>query len=232
MRPQYHGKYYAWGEDESKNDYTWANYSQSVSNLNGYNFGYWNGNTCLSFGDYSLSYGDYLYDAGIPTKAEFTELVNNCTLTETTIHGVKGVKFTSKKNGKSIFLPYAGSCYDGKTPADGTASYYWTSTSYNSDKAYSVSLANGKLTSTTCQKRTGLPYRSVARYVRELYYYEYPGWDEDDWSNSGNFAVDGISNIKSQTPTDGNIYTLQGVKVEGNPQPGIYVKNGRKFVVK
>ncbi len=229
IRPQYHGKYYAWGENRSKNDYTWANYSQSlVSNLKEYNFGYWNGNRLLMYNYYtSLSYDNDLYGSGIPTKAEFTELVNNCTLTETTIHGVKGVKFTSKNNGKFIFLPYAGSCYDGKTPDDGTSSYYWTSTSYNSDKAYAISLANGKVTSTTCQKRTGLPYRSVARYERELQD------DEMYWNiYFGNSYIDGISNVNVQSPADGNIYTLQGVKVEGKPQPGIYVKNGRKVVVK
>ena len=165
------------------------------------------------------------YKCGIPTKAEFTELVNNCTQTEYTLNGVKGVLFKSKKNGKSIFLPYAGSCYDGKTPANGTASYYWTSTTYNSDKAYAVSLTNGKLTSTTCQKRTGLPYRAVARYERTLE-------DDEDWSNSGNFAVDGIKDIRSMTPADNAIYNLQGVKMEGKPKPGIYVKNGRKFIVK
>ena len=82
------------------------------------------------------------------------------------------------------------------------------------------------MTSTQCQKRTGLPIRAIARFVYKT--------DAFDWwaSNSGNFEVDGIRNIKSQTPTDDAIYTLQGVKVEGNPKPGIYVRNGRKFVVK
>ena len=227
MHPEYHGKYYAWSEIDSKSDYTWANYSQDVSNLQNYNFGYWNGNQNFGYGvnvHNNLSYDNSLYNAGVPTKADFTELINNCTMTETTVSGVKGVLFTSKKNGKTIFLPYAGSCYDGKTPADGTASYYWTSTSSDSQKAYSVSVKSGKATSTTCQKRTGLPYRSVAHYVRELDPYEY--------SNSGNFYIDGISNTKVQAPADNAIYTLQGVKVEGTPQRGIYVKNGRKIVVK
>ena len=154
-----------------------------------------------------------MYAAGIPTKADFTELVNNCTLTEETLNGVKGIVFTSKKNNKCIFLPYSGSCYDGKTPANGTSSYYWTSTSYDSQKAYAVSVANGEVTSTTCQKRTGLPYRSVARYVRPLEWQEYPDYWEGEWSNSGNFYIDGISNVKGQTSTDNTIYTLQGVKV-------------------
>ena len=231
MHPEYHGKYYGWSEIVSKSDYTWDNYSQDVSNRKNYDFGYWNGNQYIVDGG-SLSYGDYVYAAGIPTKADFTELVNNCTLTEETLNGVKGVVFTSKKNNKCIFLPYSGSCYDGKTPANGTSSYYWTSTSYDSQKAYAVSVANGKVTSTTCQKRTGLPYRSVARYVRPLEWQEYPDYWEGEWSNSGNFYIDGISNVKGQTSTDNTIYTLQGVKVEGKPQPGIYVKNGRKVVVK
>ena len=227
MHPEYHGKHYAWSEVDSKSDYTWANYSQDVSNLQNYNFGYWNGNQNFGYGvnvHNNLSYDNSLYNAGVPTKADFTELINNCTMKETTVSGVKGVLFTSKKNGKTIFLPYAGSCYDGKTPADGTASYYWTSTSSDSQKAYSVSLKSGKATSTTCQKRTGLPYRSVAHYVREL--------DPSEYSNSGNFYIDGISNTKVQAPADNAIYTLQGVKVEGTPQRGIYVKNGRKIVVK
>ncbi len=181
--------------------------------------------------DADLIYGGEVipvtYNVGIPTKDEFTELVNNCTLAEATVNGMKGVRFTSKKNSKSIFLPYSGSYYDSSTPESGTATYYWTSTNVSSQKAYAAGLANGKLTATQCQKRTGMPYRAIARYEGVL-----EDWEIPVYSNSSNFAVDGISNIKSQTPTDGNIYTLQGVKVEGKPQPGIYVKNGRKVVVK
>ena len=226
------GKYYAWAEKESKTSYTWDNYSQYISNLKYYNFGYTNREYNYDGwdSDADLIYGGEVgeaYNVGIPTKDEFTELVNNCTLAEATVNGMKGVRFTSKKNSKSIFLPYSGSYYDSSTPASGTFTYYWTSTNISSQKAYAAGLASGKLTATQCQKRTGMPYRSVARFegiVDEGYY-------DDDWSNSGQFAVDGINNIKSLTPTDDAIYTLQGVKVEGKPQPGVYVKNGRKVVV-
>ncbi|MCF0174626.1 MAG: hypothetical protein HUJ95_04715, partial [Bacteroidales bacterium] len=46
----------------------------------------------------------------MPTLAEVKELCdeNNCTLEQTTINGVIGQKITSVKNGKSIFVPYAG----------------------------------------------------------------------------------------------------------------------------
>ena len=122
-------------------------------------------------------------------------------------------------------MPYTGSHYDNYTPASGTATYYWTVIEINSEKAYAAKLSNGKMTITQCQKRTGLPVRLCG----------YPsGWTsyDDLWSPSGNFDTDGISNVKASRATDQSIYTLQGVKVEGTPKPGIYIKNGRKFVVK
>ena len=219
--------YFAWGETKAKDTYTWDNYHEDSNWGENYNYGYRN-----DFAEYPYvvyyedGYLAYLYDVGIPTNAEYKELVNNCTLKEATLNNVKGIRLTSKNNGKSIFLPYTGSYYDSSTPESGTATYYWTSTNYNSQKAYAYNLNSGKMTSTQCQKRTGLPIRAIARFMYQTY--------EIYWtsSNSGNFYIDGISNVKGQTSTDNTIYTLQGVKVEGKPQPGIYVKNGRKVVVK
>ena len=118
-------------------------------------------------------------------------------------------------------MPYTGSHYDSSTPASGTATYYWTYESYNSEKAYAGKLSGGKMTITQCQKRTGLPVRLCG---------EPSGW----WysSNSGNFEVDGIRNVGTSQVDDSPVYNLQGVKVEGALKPGVYIKNGRKFVVK
>ena len=44
----------------------------------------------------------------MPTSEQFKELTENCNYEWTTVNGVKGGKFTSKKNGQSIFLPAAG----------------------------------------------------------------------------------------------------------------------------
>ena len=227
LRPFMYDLYFAWGETKAKDTYTWDNYHKDSNWDENYNYGYRN-----DFADYPYVvydedyYWAYLYDVGIPTNAEYKELVDNCTLKEATLNNVKGIRLTSKKNGKSIFLPYTGSYYDSSTPESGTATYYWTSTNYSSQKAYAYNLKSGKMTSTQCQKRTGLPIRAIARFVYKT--------DEFEWwaSNSGNFEVDGIRSVKVQNPNNGDIYTLQGVKVEGNPKPGIYVRNGRKFVVK
>jgi len=45
-------------------------------------------------------------------------------------------------------------------------------------------------------------------------------------------VVTGISELSNAHYEDGAIYNLRGVKVEGTLKPGLYIKNGRKVVVK
>lgn len=58
----------------------------------------------------------------IPTKSEMQELIDNCVITQTSIDGVEGYKFTSLNNNNSIFLP---------TVSDG----YWIS-DYTTNSTY------------------------------------------------------------------------------------------------
>ena len=65
----------------------------------------------------------------MPTQAECQELLDNCDVTWTNDYngtGVKGCVFTSKVNGKSVFLPAAGYC--DYSFVDGVGSYggYWS----------------------------------------------------------------------------------------------------------
>ncbi len=239
-KPEQTGNYYAWYELTPKSKYTWANYDNTSPDWYAWDwcerlkFEYqdWQGNFDWDC-DFTLtedtSHDDIFnlsitgYNSGIACTSDYQELVQNCDMLEKKLNGVKGIQFTSKNNGKRIFMPYAGSYYDNSTPASGTASYYWTEEYYNEKQAYAILLKDGALTITQCQRRTGLPIRLIGEY-----------YDRDNfWSNTGNFSeTDGINNVKGQTSTDGTIYTLQGVKVEGKPQPGIYVRNGRKVVVK
>lgn len=62
-----------------------------------------------------------------------------------------------------------------------------------------------------------------------------PGYFCMDNFNGEPDATVGISCPRTPqiaTTTDNTIYTLQGVKVEGPLKPGVYVKNGHKYVVK
>ena len=88
----------------------------------------------------------------MPSSDDFAELLANCTYQWTSQNGVKGGLFTSKINGKSIFLPAGGYKSGTDIRDDGTLNYWtssvWTSGT-NSDKMnyakclYYASIADG-----------------------------------------------------------------------------------------
>ncbi len=123
--PSEYGNYYAWGETRTKSTYTEENSTTAHTSL----------------GDIA---GDPNYDAAranwgsswrLPTKAEFQELLNNCTWTWTSQGGHNGYKVTGK-NGNSIFLPAAGWRYGSSLNYAGELGYYWSSTPYESFSQY------------------------------------------------------------------------------------------------
>ena len=79
----------------------------------------------------------------MPTDAEWTELINNCTWTWTSDYngtGIAGRIVTSKKSGytdKSIFLPAAGCRYGVSLTDAGSLGNYWSS-SLNTENPYSA----------------------------------------------------------------------------------------------
>ena len=72
----------------------------------------------------------------MPTYAEWQELIDNCTSVWTTLNGVEGTKFTSKKNGNSIFLPAAGYRTGSTLGHAGSFGNYWSSSLYTDDPTY------------------------------------------------------------------------------------------------
>ena len=81
----------------------------------------------------------------MPTLEQAKELVANCDSEWTTLNGVWGRQYTSKINGKSIFIPAAGYYAYGTYYSKGTNGFYWTSTlnDKNSERAYDLFLASG-----------------------------------------------------------------------------------------
>ena len=110
--PEQYGDYYAWGETTPKQEYTYPNHKWYKEGAPSLGFTKYNNED----GKLSLEDED---DAVIqklgngwrtPTLADFRELTNQkyTTIKKTTLNGVAGYQITSKKNKKSIFIPFAG----------------------------------------------------------------------------------------------------------------------------
>ena len=116
--PEDYGDYYAWGETETKNSFSWENYKFRANGNTNDNITFTKYNTKSGRGTVDNKTSLVLSDDAarvnwggnwrIPTKAEIDELKSNCTMTFTSQGGVNGYNVTSNKNGNSIFLPAKG----------------------------------------------------------------------------------------------------------------------------
>lgn len=117
-QPEEYGNYYAWGETSEKIEYTKLNSKTSGKKI----------------GDIS---GQYQYDAArfncggswrIPTEKEIEELRDYCNYKWTSYKGVKGALFISRKNGRVLFFPAAGSHDETSHTNAGEIGRFWGST--------------------------------------------------------------------------------------------------------
>ena len=153
--PEESGDYFAWGELEAKSEYYWANYrfytsGSENSNVNDVKFSKYNtvndrgtvdNKTTLDAED-DVAHMIWGGNWRMPTEAEFTELMYECTWTRIIQNGVKVTKVTSNKTGytdRFIILPAAG--YMGGTSLIDIGKYaygrYWTSSLETSaDRVY------------------------------------------------------------------------------------------------
>ena len=120
--PGEYGDYYAWGEIETKSEYTKDNsktYRKSMSDISGNAM-------------YDVACAKWGGSWRLPTKKELEELESKCKWERTTINGKIGYKVTGP-NGNSIFLPAAGHCIGYSLYYAGEVGYYWSSTPYESN---------------------------------------------------------------------------------------------------
>lgn len=148
-RPEEFGDYYAWGETETKTDYSFSTYKW-IKFVDDYFYGKkdyflkYNGdgewgdvdNKSVLDPEDDVAHVKYGGNWRIPTDAEWEELITRCTKSWIKINGFEGCKF-SGPNGNSIFLPFAGRAVGTdlenviiypEIVADG---HYWSSTLKN-----------------------------------------------------------------------------------------------------
>ena len=122
--PEDKGGYYSWGETSEKPTYDWSSYTHCDGSVQ----------TCHNIGNdisgtqYDVVHVKWGGTWRMPTFNQVKEMLDNCTYQWTTCNGVNGGKFTSKKNGASIFLPAAGNRWGEYPSYAGSIGYYWAST--------------------------------------------------------------------------------------------------------
>lgn len=172
------GDYYAWGELEAKNDYSWATYrycNGSYNTLTKYctmpSSGTYDGKNVLESSD-DVAHEKLGGSWRMPTLDEWGELgnKNNCSWTWTSDYNgtsVSGYIVKSKKIGytdKRIFLPTAGRYDHKELKSTDVVGYYWSSVLRYDEPRYAlifmfestyVNWGNGQ------SRFEGLPIRSV-----------------------------------------------------------------------
>ena len=114
-KPEEYGDYYAWGETKTKSRYVnCETYGKDIGDIKG---------TARD-----VAHVKWGGTWRMPTFEEFKEMISNCNYEWTMLNGVEGGKFTSRKNGKSIFLPAAGHRNGTWLFFAGSYGGYWSST--------------------------------------------------------------------------------------------------------
>ena len=134
-KPEDYGDYYAWGETEPKERYSWSTYKFGTD-TSGPFFKY---NTISSYGSVDnktvLEPEDDVAHVKLgekwrmPTDAEWTELRTKCTWTWVTNYNGSGIngRLVKATNGNSIFLPAAGCWIVTSLYGAGSEGCYWSS---------------------------------------------------------------------------------------------------------
>ena len=145
--PEGYGDYYAWGETEIKEDYSWLTYKwgteYSSEDFTKYcpadKASYWggegspDGKTALDPED-DAAHVNLGGNWRMPTYQEWYNLIKKCTWTWTDNYNGTGVKgrIVTASNGNSIFLPAAGNRYGTSLYHAGSSGSYWTRSLLNS----------------------------------------------------------------------------------------------------
>ena len=146
-KPSDYGLYFQWGDtsgytaDQVGKDkqFTWNDYKFSIDG-NSSNFSkYTTTGATLDLED-DAAHTNMGGSWHMPTPEQYQELIDNTTSEWTTQDGVNGRLFTSKNNGKSIFIPAAGYAWGGSVRIRGDDGSVWSSMLSASNVRYGQSL--------------------------------------------------------------------------------------------
>lgn len=169
-KPTDYGLYFQWGDTVGYakdqigkvKKFNWADYKWSIDRSSSNFTKYKTTNEALELEDDAAN----VHMGGswhMPTPTQIRELINETDNTWTTQDGVDGRLFTSKKNGKSIFIPAAGNAWDGSVRYSGVDGYVWSSmldVTYV-DSGQSLLFYSGYVNLFSDERYNGLPVRGI-----------------------------------------------------------------------
>ena len=162
--PEGYGGYYAWGETEEKETYSWENYIHG----DGHYYDYHDLGDEIARTEYDVAYVKWGGSWVMPSISEIQELYTDCTYSWTTKNGIKGCLFTGPSGG-TIFLPAAGRRSQGNLDGAGSYGRYWSSTvwlspmTHSSNRAYALNFGSGYAKRDFYDRYFGYTVRPVSR---------------------------------------------------------------------
>lgn len=172
-KPEEYGDYFAWGETDTKEKYTWETYkwcNGSETKLIKYNGssmygdnGFTDDKTELDLED-DAAYVKWGKNWRMPTTDQMKELRDRCTLTWTNYKGVNGYQVIGP-NGNSIFLPAAGSPDSFGNHSAGKYGWYWSRSFYYTLTSWRVFFGSNSYSCDYNERCSGYSVRPV--YVKK-----------------------------------------------------------------
>ncbi len=162
FHPTHCGDYFAWGETEPKDEYSWASYKWcdgTDANMTKYNAT--DGLTTLLPED-DAAHVNWGGKWRMPTEEEQRELIDVCSWEQVTLNGVVGYKVTSP-NENSIFIPSAGAynSFDNQLNSVGSIGWIYSSTQATEIRACEIHIEGNLAKPMNCSRCVGLTIRPV-----------------------------------------------------------------------
>ena len=173
-KPSDYGNFYAYGETEPKTEYTIDNYKWLWEDWNDDPTLYDEWEHYLKLGatiagtNYDVAHVKWGDQWRMPTREEWTELINSCKWSWTAIDGVSGMLATSQTTGNSIFLPAAGNMVDADHTHDQVGCFYWTASEYDATPEVECRNYRANLDGNN-RSADGIDYPEVGFSVRAVY---------------------------------------------------------------
>ena len=166
--PEELGDYFAWGETEPKDDYSWTTYKwcngsdHTLTKYCTYDYFGTVDNLTVLYPEDDAATVNWGSSWCMPTKEQFLELSSHCSKIWTTRNGVTGYLYIGP-NGNTLFLPATGKRMGNSHQESGTRGYYWSRSLVENItySAWCLNFGSDYMQSSSNSRNLGITVRAV-----------------------------------------------------------------------